>query len=1005
MLGRYVLTIASLPVLCAGCAVASSRQQTIEAVPEPVVDSISFETRAGTSLAFDISRDGRSIVLDLLGQLWLLPGEGGAAFPITDAVRDTAEDLDPVFSPDGQWVLFQGDRAGVKGLWLVRRDGTGLKRLTDPAASAAIMPAWAPDGRSLAFALRDSIRIMDVGSRVVRTLRIEGLPSPAARYPAWSADGAYIAFAHPGGRIWEVASEGGTASALTPASLNARGPAYSPDNSRIAFFARDSAGIMQVWVQERTGGAPQRLADHLDTTPLRVRWSQGGDTILYAADGLLWRRPLSGGQPEPIPFTARVSFSRARAALNPIRFPEPGEQRPARGHMGLALSPDAQRIAVIALGRLWIIPIGGTPREVAVLPRTAAGLAWSPDGRYVAWSAGLGGSENLFITNVETGATRQFTSLPGREDRPSWSPDGDWIAFIHWPKPACDTPPSQSDDECGRLRVRVARATPTMIERVEDARALDANLGIGWTFSFFGQGQETPQWSPASDGVFFFDSGRATFALLEGGTRDLGPFPEGATFVHWRADSSLVYVRDNALWQSRFPTPSATPATPMMLTEDPALYPSVARDGTILYLSTDGLRLLHPDDRLQRLGWPLSYRVSPAPETLLIRGGRVIDGTGAAPAARDLLLVGGRIARVAEPGSIQVAPETRIVEAEGRTVIPGLIDLHGHLWDDAVLPGALYHGVTTLREMGGSAARAAGLRDAIGAGLVAGPRVVLGGFQFYPGGNGTSGVVIQSPSHPAAAARGIALLRALGGDYVKMRFPGDQSAGVWMIREAHAAGMRISGHCAHTLPLVAAGIEGKEHLSSSCAPRSDGIWYDDLIQLFRAGGMWVVPTTASFASVPRLLADTAVLDAPGVASFMTPFLRWWGLRLPPDRGPGYARLAQTSLAAATALQGREIIMAPASDNVVFPNALHAELEEFVAAGFSPLEAITAATGTAARILGADGELGTIAVGRLADLVILEADPLADVGNTQHIWRVIQGGRIVDRDALLRWEHR
>ncbi|HUF29252.1 MAG TPA: hypothetical protein VMM77_01215, partial [Gemmatimonadaceae bacterium] len=310
-LERARMEVANPARLCAGCAVASTRQQTIEAIPEPIVDRISFETRAGTSLAFDIARDGRSIVLDLLGQLWLLPGEGGAAVPITDAVRDTAEDLDPVFSPDGQWVVFQGDRAGVKGLWLVRRDGTGLTRLTDQAASAAITPAWAPDGRSLAFALRDSIRIMDVGSRVVRTLRIEGLPSPAARYPAWSADGAYIAFAHPGGRIWEVASEGGTASALTPASLNARAPAYSPDNSRIAFFARDSAGIMQVWVQERTGGAPQRLTNHLDTTPLRVRWSQGGDAILYAADGLLWRRRLSGGQPEPIPFTARVSFSRA----------------------------------------------------------------------------------------------------------------------------------------------------------------------------------------------------------------------------------------------------------------------------------------------------------------------------------------------------------------------------------------------------------------------------------------------------------------------------------------------------------------------------------------------------------------------------------------------------------------------------------------------------------------------------------------------------------------------
>ena len=165
MFERCMLTIASLLVVCAGCAAAPRAHEMIKVAPEQVVDRISFETRAGTSLAFDISRDGRSIVFDLLGQLWLLPGKGGVARPITDAVRDAAEDLDPGFSPDGQWVLFQGDRAGVKGLWLVRRDGTGLERLTDPAASAAVTPAWAPDGRSLAFTLRDSIRIMDVGSR------------------------------------------------------------------------------------------------------------------------------------------------------------------------------------------------------------------------------------------------------------------------------------------------------------------------------------------------------------------------------------------------------------------------------------------------------------------------------------------------------------------------------------------------------------------------------------------------------------------------------------------------------------------------------------------------------------------------------------------------------------------------------------------------------------------------------------------------------------------------
>jgi cytosine/adenosine deaminase-related metal-dependent hydrolase len=85
----------------------------------------------------------------------------------------------------------------------------------------------------------------------------------------------------------------------------------------------------------------------------------------------------------------------------------------------------------------------------------------------------------------------------------------------------------------------------------------------------------------------------------------------------------------------------------------------------------------------------------------------------------------------------------------------------------------------------------------------------------------------------------------------------------------------------------------------------------------------------------------------------------------------------------------------------FPLRLQLEMEALVDAGLSPMEAIVAATGTAARILGTT-ELGTIEAGRWADLVILAADPLEDIRNTRHIWKVIQGGRVVDRDALREW---
>jgi imidazolonepropionase-like amidohydrolase len=955
-----------------------------------------------TKVFHDVSQGDGGIVFDAFGQLWQVASSGGEAQALTKVLEDSAAAREPRFSPDGRSVLYGGD----EGLWRLTLASGGRERLPGTPPQAA---SWHPEGEEIVGVRWDPAPDGPRREQLVRYELATGAltPIPAAGLPlqeggrlltpAWSIDGQYVAVTVipslgfvESGSLWEVEVGTGAAQRLLPDGWVGRSPAYSPDGKWLAFVGGESEEQHQVHVLRRADGSIRRLTSAPETAAQshfrfgRVAWTPDCAGLVYAWQGRLATVVLEGGEPREIPVVARLSFERRELALPPVTFPAEGSEQPARGFNGLALSWDGERVALLALERLWIVSAGGRVEAAHPVHPAAWGLSWSPDGKELAWSAGPRGDEDLFISDARTGSIRALPALSGREIRPGWSPDGRHIVFYHYPL-------------AGELRPRGMRAFPAVAASADDVRELGPIPPIrGSTTSPMLELQ--PQWTADGRAVLIHvRGGSATVLPLEGESSTLR-LPGNVFFVRWVADDSIVFIRDGRLHAARVPLESGLPDAAVPLTDGAAYYPAVpARDGSVLYVAESGLTIRRPDGRTQELGWPVSFHV-PVPEPLLVRFVRLFDPVaGGVGEPVDLLVTEGRVTRVAPAGSIALAPGVRVVEGGGRIALPGLVDAHTHPADEAELRGMLYYGVTSARTMGGHIARTAAQRDAIAAGALPGPRLVTAGFQFALDCRGDECNTDEWgywPRDHGSAVRGLALERAFGAGVTKLYYSGTLRSGARLVDAAQRQGRRVAGHDARPLPLLAAGMHSEEHTGADVSDPT----HAEQIALAAAAGL---PVTSTMVAIARYLEPVDSLVDAEASAFTTRTSRAAFGRFAAEGPERDAVLAQARLHRFNLgrLHAAGAVIAAGTDASGMAAAMHDELERLVAVGMSPAEALTAATITAARVLGAEGEIGQIAPGYRADLLILDADPLSDIRNTRRIHAVIQGGSVIDRGRL------
>ncbi|WP_053757499.1 amidohydrolase family protein [Streptomyces sp. AS58] len=973
---------------------------------------------AATCGSATLAPSGDRLVAEVQNVLWSVPRAGGPAVALT---APGLEPTRPQFSPDGGRLVVCAYRGGGFHLWTLRPDGTGVRRLTDgPWDDRG--PAWSPDGTRIAFSSERGgdtvtgapyrIWVLDVrGGTLTRLTGRPGQrgPGQGAAWedfdPAWSPDGERVLF------VRASATATGALRATTVASVAADGSGpvvteHTDDSgAQIMAPARSPSGRL---VHLRTTARPaasstlvvdgEPVALRGDIHPVPPRWADG-ERLLLTVDGRFRLvDPDAPGTGEDIPFTATLPVTRPRYRGKRHDFAGTGS-RPVRALHLPALSPDGRSVAFAALNALWTAGTSGgrPPRRVVQVPPTRYLLAptWTPDGKALVYADDRDGLFAVRRRDLASGA--ETVLAEGGRVLPALSPDGARLACL---------------DMSGNLVVR------DLADGRE--RILAAPLGAGGL-------PGRPSWSPDGRRLALCDRNRLNERFREGynlirvvdtettasALHALAPhtslsdrYDSGPA---WSPDGRwMAVVAESALWLLPV-RPDGTPdGEPRRLTAEPADHPSWSADSrTLLYLSAGTLRLIDTGSgRTRTVRVPLDYR-RPRPADTVVRAGRFWDGTGRDVREDvDVVIRGGRIAEVSQHRAGRSAAHR--VDASERTVIPGLWDAHTHPWQ--TLYGGrqtalqLAYGITTAVSLGGFAYEQARVREAVAAGVLTGPRLLTTGELL----DGARVAYSMGRAHrtPEGLRRTLARGAALDWDFVKtyVRAPG------WVMKEAadfahDRLGVPSGSHlCTPGVQLgqdLTTHLQATQRLEAGRATSATGRACQDVEEIYTRGGFHLVATP--FTAQPLLGADPALADDPRVTTLMPPWDREF-VREQAGRPPTEAELVtlDREMNVYRRILAGGGLVALGTDQPLVPVGLHLHLalRALHRAGLSPAEALRTATVLPARVFGADRDLGTAEVGRLADLTVVDGDPFTDFGDLIRTAAVLRGGVLFAQGDLV-----
>lgn len=989
--------------------------------------TITFETDKGTWMALDVSPDGNTINFELLGDIYNLPIHGGTAEPLIDG---NAFQSQPRFSPDGKNIVFISDESGADNVWIADLDGKNTRQITEFNQELLVSPEWSKDGKAiLATVITDGLQRsanlyrFDISTKQ-KTLLVENTNGRSARLVSSPAPGPYMGSVHP-------KKKGFYFSSITPRAHNARKGAaseikyYNTTTQLTEKVLVDKGNAMKPYVSKdgkwlvygATSGGKTGLrlrdiknskekwlifpfvANELDARATRdvlpnYAFTPDDKSIIVAYGGKIHRINLLDGKDTIIPFTAKVEM----VVHKPLHFEHRVDkvQVKSRFVKDPALSVDGS-LAFSAMGKIYVkhsreddpVPIS-SKNDWASYP------TWSHDGAFLVYCTWNESGGHMWKYNIKSKSTEQITKNS---------------AFY--------ATPVLSDDNRRLLVYRTSEGIKRKTQFIpfpDEAEFIEINL-INGELKNFGitGGFLYPQYAGDGKGILATSGFLGVMYQQLGSPRKIiakSPFPAKEMKVNKGGTKLLFLTNGGTLHQVNIPRDSSfvklqTPLSfnaisegQLLAADRPETY-SWSSDG-LTALWTTGATIHQKADGLhQKENISITFPRFKPKGTLVLRGATCISMKGDEIIQKsEIVIEDNRIVAVGALGTVMIPENAEIIDFSGKYIMPGLIDVHAHfkLTPGAIQPisPAMYanlaYGTTTIRDPQ-AIPEIFLYSDLVAAGLADGPRIYSTGPGLF--------IFDQLNSYEKTKSRLEVYKNRYQTNYIKSYLLGNRQQRKWMIQACQELQL---------MPIAEGGADTKQDIThvldgftSNEHSLPNAHIYKDVVQLFAQSNIQYTPTLLVSFGGPLPLYQYFAKENPfnnqKLRRFFPKDFLYDGTatRLLYFREEDYHVKDVSKGVNKIMTAGGSIALGGHGDMQGLQN--HWEMWLLASGGMSLHNVLKVATINGAKVLGLAADLGSIEKGKLADLIILDEDPLINIKNSTSIKYVMKNGVLYNGETL------